>query len=347
MLVYGRCGQGWWVYRSTMPKSHNKYEIGEKVTKFFFDDETYFLVDTKDFLTVSKYKWHKTPKGYVRSSKGYLHRILTQCPNDKVVDHINHNTLDNTRANLRICTKSENNFNRLTSNPNSSTGERGISYSHRDNSYIARFSFNDENYHLGNFISQYEALIALVRARLAISEFSEIDNMHVTEEFKKQKELREQLYKKYKTHKSLPKFSIYCCGFTYAVNDINTYRAFKCFLHKPLSLESIKFCITYRFQCPKCGCVKTVTYAYNKDLKIVRTYTTKKTLKSIEFLRKVQDVLIKEMDLLDMITFKSYLNKPHSDWYYGVPVNQNIFKRKSLSGEDGGIVTVGLPSTLS
>lgn len=326
-----------------MAKTHNRYEIGESITKFFFDDGTYFTIDTKDFLTVSRYKWYKTPQGYVRSSLGYLHRIITQCPNDKVVDHINHNTLDNTRQNLRVCTRSENNFNRLTANPNNNTtGHRGISYSFRDNSYVARFSFNNETYNLGNFKSEYEALSALGQARLAISEFSEIDNMQATEEFKKQKELREQLYKRYKSYKSLPKFSIYCCGYTYAVNDINTYKAFKCFLHKPFSLESVKFCITYRFQCPKCGCIKTITYAYNNDLKIIRTYTTKKTLKSLEILKKIQDVLIKEMDLVDMMEFKNYINKPHSTWYYGVPVNENIFKRVSLSGEDGGIVPVGV-----
>ena len=37
-----------------------------------------------------------------------LHRLIMNVSEDMLVDHINHNTLDNRRCNLRICTKSEN-----------------------------------------------------------------------------------------------------------------------------------------------------------------------------------------------------------------------------------------------
>lgn len=42
----------------------------------------------------------------------YLHRVLTSCPKDLVVDHINSDGLDNRRENIRVVTKSQNQHNR-------------------------------------------------------------------------------------------------------------------------------------------------------------------------------------------------------------------------------------------
>lgn len=77
-------------------------------------------------LTVSYYKNNIaqeptiTDKGIFTGSfyvftynKKAIHRLITNCPDDMVVDHINHNTLDNTLANLKVCTAKQNKQNSL------------------------------------------------------------------------------------------------------------------------------------------------------------------------------------------------------------------------------------------
>ena len=58
---------------------------------------------------MKQYRW-RISNNYVITKKGYikLHRLITNCPDDKVVDHINHNRLDNRKCNLRVCTQAEN-----------------------------------------------------------------------------------------------------------------------------------------------------------------------------------------------------------------------------------------------
>ena len=81
------------------------------------------LVDDDDFERVNRFKWHVT-KGRndfyaernlrVNEGKGrqLLHSFLLPHRKGLHVDHINHNTLDNRRDNIRICTVSQNHMNR-------------------------------------------------------------------------------------------------------------------------------------------------------------------------------------------------------------------------------------------
>ena len=81
----------------------------------------YTLVDDEDFERVSRYKWRKhkdsrtnyfTVRGSVNSKEVYLHRfILGLDKTKKVVDHIDRNTLNNQKSNLRLVTQRENVLN--------------------------------------------------------------------------------------------------------------------------------------------------------------------------------------------------------------------------------------------
>lgn len=134
------------------------------------------LVDDESVSLVNAYKWRVDDKGnrvyfsrriYIDKKKTYasLHRILADCKNNdgKVVDHINGNTLDNRKCNLRVCTMAENTRNRKMQKNNTS-GIKGVSYNKRDKRWTAHIRINNKQIHLGNYIDKYEAFEAYKKA---------------------------------------------------------------------------------------------------------------------------------------------------------------------------------------
>ena len=75
------------------------------------------IIDDEDFDLVNQYRWYYRG-GYAIGHLGnqkqvILSRFLMGNPKGKMVDHINHDTLDNRRQNLRIATKFQNMQNQL------------------------------------------------------------------------------------------------------------------------------------------------------------------------------------------------------------------------------------------
>ena len=59
------------------------------------------LIDLDDVKIVKQHKWYLKSTGYAHNDKvGKLHRFIMNCPDDLVVDHINHNRLDNRKENF-------------------------------------------------------------------------------------------------------------------------------------------------------------------------------------------------------------------------------------------------------
>lgn len=83
------------------------------------------VIDYDKLDIISDYKlyaiFNKSVKNYyiaaykyinkLQVNKDYLHRIIMNVPDNKQIDHINHNTLDNRKCNLRICSNKENMHN--------------------------------------------------------------------------------------------------------------------------------------------------------------------------------------------------------------------------------------------
>jgi hypothetical protein len=101
-----------------------------------------------------------------------LHRIIVGAHKGEFVDHINGNTLDNRRCNLRIVNRNQNKQN--TARRSGKSGVLGISI--KDGKYRVRVVSPDGiRHHIGYFTEKGEAATALIRAvNLYHGEYSRI-----------------------------------------------------------------------------------------------------------------------------------------------------------------------------
>lgn len=108
---------------------------------------------------------------YAYCKRGLLHRLITKAPKGKCVDHINHNSLDNRKSNLRIVTDVENQQNRRGPQRNNTSGVYGVNWRKTDSKWEARFMFNGIRYSVGQFGTKEEAAKALQRKKKEVIGF--------------------------------------------------------------------------------------------------------------------------------------------------------------------------------
>lgn len=89
-----------------------------------------------------------------------LHRIIMNVTDPKIfVDHINGNTLDNRRCNLRLCSHKENSRNQKLRKNNTSS-YKGVFYNKKNNNYNAFCTVNGKREFIGCFKYAYNAALA-------------------------------------------------------------------------------------------------------------------------------------------------------------------------------------------
>ncbi|WP_405113673.1 HNH endonuclease [Paenibacillus sp. FSL K6-1217] len=171
----------------------NKYEIHGEETIIFIRKQDgsmiHFLIDTEDFDLVNRFTntWGQLSRyigiRFSNSSRKreyiYLHRIITNAPKDKVVDHINHNTFDNRRCNLRVVSISENSQNRSGATSISKSGVRGVVWSVRDEIWKAQYRKCGKQHYVGSFKTKAEAESAVIKARTEVFPYSNGDTEKV------------------------------------------------------------------------------------------------------------------------------------------------------------------------
>lgn len=139
------------------------------------------IVDAADYDWLSQWNWSahvdKGIRVYARrntprvngGNQGavHMHRAIVDAPKGMVVDHINHNTLDNRRANLRLCTVAENSCNRLNTK-NSTSRFLGVSWNTRAKKWVAQLQTFRNNQYLGAFGNEEDAARAYDTAAVRV-----------------------------------------------------------------------------------------------------------------------------------------------------------------------------------
>jgi hypothetical protein len=133
--------------------------------------DQFAIASMEDWMRLMAFRWWAVPNTYrtaflaARMGIGangkrkllYMHReVLGLSPGDpRIADHINHDTLDNRRSNLRIATAQENMRNKSL-HSNSSTGFKGVQKT-PNGRYKAMITIDYTPKYLGTFDTPEEA----------------------------------------------------------------------------------------------------------------------------------------------------------------------------------------------
>jgi hypothetical protein len=159
-------GQGYCRNFKSKRKNPNRPEVeqpeGGEIRLIPLTQGKIAIVDAADYAWLSQYKWHASKKGYnwyacrnYNRSIVYMHRVIMNAPKGMLVDHIDHNSLNNRRSNLRVCTSSENHQNRERTRGTSNY--KGVYREKRYRKWRASVHFEGRNYYLGSFSNEVDA----------------------------------------------------------------------------------------------------------------------------------------------------------------------------------------------
>jgi len=153
----------------------------EKVKLIPLTKGKFALVDAEDYDELIKYKWcvslgyavrtiwHPTEK---RRETISMHRQLLNgqyTKDKKYTDHINLNSLDNRKCNLRICTNSEN----MANSKRRQSAIKGVHWDDQRQKWVAQICYRYKRCFLGRFTFLSDAIIAYdTKAKELFGEFA-------------------------------------------------------------------------------------------------------------------------------------------------------------------------------
>lgn len=127
-----------------------------------------FIADVEDLDYIKNHKWRTTNKKnklYVVTGNNrtfpitYFHRLILNYEGELEVDHIDGNSLNNRKSNLRLVNRQQQ-VNNMKPKNNSKIGIRGISKDLRYNKYVVDFTYDKQRIYLKPFKNIDEAVYA-------------------------------------------------------------------------------------------------------------------------------------------------------------------------------------------
>ena len=138
------------------------------------------IIDDEDFEKLSHYKWcvdikrlgiqeYALTANWIngKSNNIMMHRLIMNLKklDKRFIDHINGNGLDNRKINLRICTRSQNQWN-SKKHKKCISKYKGVSWDKTRNRWQCHIKFHYISINLGRYKSETDAAIAYNNAAL-------------------------------------------------------------------------------------------------------------------------------------------------------------------------------------
>ncbi len=146
------------------------------------------LVDDEDFEYLNQWKWqalrdHNTFYA-VRNEKingkivhFKMHRVIMKTLANQMVDHRDHNGLNNQKYDLRNCTNQQNQLNQIKKEGCTSK-YKGVYFNKTINKWIAHIIINYKRTHIGYFDTEDEAALAYnKKAKELFGEFAVLNQV--------------------------------------------------------------------------------------------------------------------------------------------------------------------------
>jgi hypothetical protein len=126
------------------------------------------IVDADDYERLKRLKWHANGSNGRFYAVGLrhkkMHRLIMNAPDDKFVDHINGDGLDNRRANLRLATAAQNHWNCKYGMGIGTSRYKGVQWHKHNKKWVAVIGINGQRQHLGYYTNEKEAARAYDKA---------------------------------------------------------------------------------------------------------------------------------------------------------------------------------------
>lgn len=171
-------------------RKNNNYIIKDNIVEMEICSPKYgnfvCILDIDDLDIINKYKFHiyknsTNAKFYARCYKetingkeksDSMHRLIMNTPSGLQTDHINRDTLDNRRCNLRICTIAENKQNQDTQKNNKSSGYKNVYWCKEQNKWRVALRLNQKLISFGRYEELEDAIKVAEDARKKMFKFS-------------------------------------------------------------------------------------------------------------------------------------------------------------------------------